>query len=128
MAIQSKQLIFEQPKRPISEVFVYRHVVDPYEFRMLKDQVGYMKALKRRMAGALADMIVERCQLFQLPSEFDIYRGVPVQMECVINDRGSYENWLPNERRKGREEGREQGKKQVVESLPYGYEPNQYWE
>lgn len=124
MKNMSDKLIREIPKRPVSEVFAYRHVVDPYEFKLFKSDPGYLERLKQRMARALAEMIVEKCQLFEMPSEMEINRGIPIQMQCVVNDRGSYENWLPEERKQGQKEGAAR----VIKSLPYGYEPNQFWE
>lgn len=124
MRNMSEAFIRELPERPISEVFAYRRVVEPYEFKVFKSDPGYLKSLKHHMARALAEMIVDKCQLFELPSDMEINRGVPIQMECTINDRGTYENWLPVARGEGWKEGR----KHALESLPYGVEPGLYYE
>ncbi len=122
--MKNPSFIQEIPKRPKSEVFAYEHRIDPMEFRHMKDAPGYMEHLKRRMARSLADHIVEVCQLFEPPDVWDVERGLPIRMECTINDRGRYENWLPLER----DEGRKEGRKRAIESLPYGIEPGLYYE
>lgn len=118
----------EAPKQPIVERFAYRHVLDEFELEMLRRDPEFKVALKRSMAQALANAIVEKCQLFELPSYGDLYRGLPIQMEIVINDRGAHQNMLPHARQEGRREGLEQGVKRTLESLPHGIDPTRVWE
>lgn len=118
----------EPPKRPVVERFAYRHVLDEFELEALRRDPDFKMVLKRHMARALADAIVDKCQLFELGSYGDLYRGVPIQMEVVINDRGAHENMLPYARDEGRREGVQQGVKRTLESLPHGIDPTRVWE
>ena len=122
------QMIYEVPKRPKSQVFTYRHVLDEFELREIRHRPNYVSHLKRRMANELADHIVKECQLFQMFDMADLYRGVPIQMELTINDRGSYENFLPIVKHEARKEGVRVGSDAVKRTIPYGFEPEQYYE
>lgn len=122
------ELIYEPPKRPISETFFYQHVLDWMELESLKRDKGYVRALKRRMAHSLAEMIVEKCQLFQMPEMHELRDGTPIRMQLTVNDRGAYENIIPRERAEAKREGVKIGAERVEKSLPYGFEPNQFYE
>lgn len=120
----SETLFKQRPlKRPVSERFAYRHVLDRYELEMLKHDPDFKEYLKRRMAEAIAQMMVEKCELFEMPDIASVHRGVPIQMEVTVNDRGAYEHLLPQEREHGRQTGIEEGKQRMLESLPYGINP-----
>ena len=126
--MRSAKLVYEIPKSPKSEVFAYEHRVDPMEVRYRGNDPEFMNYLKRRMAHALADHIVDVCQLFEPPSMRDLERGMPIRMECTINDRGAYEHWIPKVRDEARNEGVKQGVERAIELMPYGIEPGQYYE
>lgn len=128
MAHLETAIVREIPKRPKSEVFAYRHVLDRFDLERMKNDPEFLRYLKGRMARSLADHIVEVCQLFEPPAGSDLMRGHPIQMECTINDRGSYENWIPVERDRARVEGVKIGAKRVRDSIPYGFEPGMYYE
>jgi hypothetical protein len=90
---------------------------------MLKHEPEFKQYLKKRMAVAIAEMMVEKCELFELPDIAALHHGVPIQMEVTVNDRGAYENLLPMEREHGRQEGVKEGRQRVLEALPYGIDP-----
>lgn len=80
---------------------------------------GYVKRVKHLIAMKLAEEIVKNTQIL---SDEDILSGnETVMVEVTFNDRGTYENWLPCERRAGRREGF----KQATEALPYGMAPHE---
>ena len=117
-------ICYEVPKPKISETFVYQHVLDPYELELLRRDPSFAEVLKRNMARALAEHIFKQCQVFEVPSHGDLMRGRPLRMEMTINDRGTYERWMPIERDQARREER----KRVMDSLPYGMNPTEFWE
>jgi len=122
------ELMYEPPKRPIAETFTYQHILDWMELERLRDDKGFVRYLKRHMAHSLADMIIEKCQLFQMPEMYELARGTPIRMELTINDRGAYENIIPHERDVAKREGVKIGAERVEKSLPYGFELNQFYE
>lgn len=87
-----------------------------------RDPEKLRKIVIRRMAGQLADEIAAKCLPFDVESLFN--REPVVEMELAINDRGSYEHWLPHERRAGHKEGVTQERAR----LPYGLEAERYYE
>lgn len=124
MKLTNQRIVHEPPKRAISETFVYQHVLDPYELELLRREPEFAEVLKRNMARALADHIFKQCQLFEMPDYSDLQMGRPLRMELTINDRGTYEHWIPVERDRARREERTR----VLESLPYGVNPTEFWE
>ena len=122
------EMLYEPPKRAEPKVFCYRHVLDPLEMRMVQDGARYIEQLKRRAAHALADHIFTECQFFQIPEMRELMQGYPIQMELTINDRGSYEHIVPMAKHEGRKEGIRAGKDEVKRTIPYGFEPEQYYE
>lgn len=127
-----EEVFCESPKPPVTETFTYQHLVDDLEIRELRRNPGYVESIKRQMAHALVDFIINKCQLFQMPKMHDLERGIPIRMELTINDRGTYENALPRAREKAFQEGLkmgiEMGIEEVIGSLSYGLEPDQYYE
>lgn len=114
--------------QPVSEVFCYQHVLDRLELELLSRDPTFIKVIKGRASRELADHIIEKCHLFEIPSFVELRGGVPVRMELTINDRGAYENLIPRERADARKEGIDIGASRVTKSIPYGFEPNAYYE
>lgn len=123
-----RETLYTVPTRPKTEVFAYQHVLDDYEMMCMREDKGFVKYLRQKMAHALADLIVEKCQLFQVPGMRDLYRGVPIRAELTVNDRGTYENWLPKVEQIARDKGFKSGVSAVKNAIPYGFEPEQYYE
>lgn len=121
-------VVYQEPKRPKTEVFVYQHVLDPFEVERLRHRPEFVESLKRMMAHKLADRILETCQVFEIPEFRALERGVPIRMELTINDRGTYENWIPRERDAAKREGFRVAVEEVRKSTPYGFELDQYYE
>ena len=128
MAVLMKDIKFEVPKRPVSEVFTYQHVLDYHDIEMVRRDPKFIERIKKMMARELADHICEKCQVFEIPSMADLYHGLPIRMELTINDRGAYENWIPNERREAHTNGVKVGADRVRKSIPYGFEIDSYYE
>ena len=124
------EMLYEPPKRAEPKVFVYQRVLDRNELEYLRRglEVDYVKYIKRDMARALADHIFKECQVFQIPGMQELMQGYPIRMELTINDRGTYENLIPQAERVARSVGIKAGKDEVKRTIPYGFEPEQYYE
>lgn len=124
------EMLYEPPKRAEPKVFVYQRVLDRNELRHLKtgSEVDYIQYIKREMAHKLADHIFKECQVFQIPEVQELMQGYPIRMELTINDRGTYENLIPQAERVARSAGVKAGKDEVKRTIPYGFEPEQYYE
>jgi len=108
-----------------------------FDFRMERRGGTPTALLVRRvhevMAGEIADWIVKNCQPYAPPDPIDFERGTfAVRMSLWIDDRGRYENWLPHERAEGKEEGLREGyragHRDLARRIPYGFEPDQFYE
>ena len=121
-------VIYQEPKRPKTEVFVYQHVLDPFEVECLRHRPEFVESLKRMMAHKLADHILETCQVFEIPEFRALERGVPIRMELTINDRGTFENARYAIEDAAKRQGVKTGIESVKKSMPYGFELDQYYE
>jgi hypothetical protein len=119
----SKNLTFEVPRHPEPQTFRVDRERDLFELNQLRmDPDGYRHALKNEIARNLAAHIVANTQFVDVS---DISARNPrVSVEISFNDRGTYENWLPQERKKGEQEGA----KLVRDALPYGFDPSEVYE
>jgi len=124
------EMLYEPPKRAEPKVLVYERVLDRHELQHLKRgaEVEYIRYIKQEMAHKLADHILKECQVFQIPGMQELMRGYPIRMELTINDRGTYENLIPQAERVARSVGVKAGKDEVKRTIPYGFEPEQYYE
>ncbi len=124
------QMLYEPPKRAEPKLFVYQRVLDKHELRHLRPggEIDYIQYIKRDMADKLADHIFRECQMFQIPGVPELVQGYPIRMELTINDRGTYENLIPHAERVARSVGVKAGKDEVKRTIPYGFEPEQYYE
>lgn len=122
---QSDRSVYETPKRPEPVRVVVQEMIDPYDLMFMREHpADFSRRIKGVMTRKLADYLMEECQVFEMPGPSALERCPVVRMEFTLHDAGTYENWLPSERRAGRDEGR----KQTIESLPYGFEPGQFYE
>lgn len=113
---------FERPRRPEPMTIAFDYKVDPLK-REMHQRAGMLDAFVRNVKYEacleLAEKILERIQFF---SEQDILYGTEtLRLELTINDRGSYQNWLPKERAFGVRAGAEA----TIKALPYGMNPNE---
>lgn len=124
------EMLYEPPKRAEPKVFVYQRVLDRDELKHLRRgaEVDYIQYIKREMAHKLADHIFKECQVFQIPGMRELMAGYPIRMELTINDRGTYENLIPHAERVARSKGIKAGATAVMRTIPYGFEPEQYYE
>ena len=116
----SSILKIQSPPKP--QTVCIQKIIDPFELECRKDH--YQDMIRNYMARELADHIVHKCSIFEVPSYLEIMRGKAVRMELTINDRGAYEGMLPY----ARDEGRREGQKKAIDSLPYGLNPQEIWE
>lgn len=128
MRAMADRFVYEVPKRPEPVRVVVEEAIDPFTLRQLWNRPGeaemLAKHVKRSMTNKLARYLMDECQVFEMPDLSRIRGDTVVRMEFTLHDAGAYQNWLPNERSAGRSEGR----KQAVEAMPYGFEPEQYYE
>ena len=117
-----------EPKRPEPKIVAIQKVVDLQELHMLKDRGAeyFNKYLKRSMAHELGSYILENCDVIVLPDY--MAAGQVVKMEMTINDRASYENWIPLAKQEGECAGIKHGIKVIMDRIPYGFELDQYYE
>ena len=117
-----KMVTRANPIKPArTERFVFEQPITPelrYELqRRPKETTDY---LRRMAASELADAILEHCAFFH-KDWFDVTDPDPrVRIELTVNDRGTYENMIPNERREAADQERVRTTKRLTESLPYG--------
>ena len=85
------------------------------------------------MARLMKDFVAE--MLYEPPKRaepkvfaYQLLQGYPIRMELTINDRGCYEHIVPMAKSEGRREGIKAGKDEVKRTIPYGFEPEQYYE
>jgi hypothetical protein len=123
-----ESLTFTPPERPKPESFSFVHVLTPMEMDRLLHDPEFPRYLKSCIAAELAKFIFKKSQAFQLPPMDDLMRGLPIRIQVDINDRGSYENWIPREREEAESQGRKEGRKRAIESLPFGTNHNEFWE
>lgn len=119
--------VMTPPKKPKAEQLNIRRVIDPMEVQFARTAFDeFCRMTKRRMAAEMAHYIAEKCGVIHLPDSFSSFErgGFVIEMELTINDASAYDQWLPNERRAGVREGREQLKRE----LPYGMEPEAFYE
>jgi len=124
------EMLYEPPKRAEPKVFTYQKVLDRNELQHLsrRGEVDFIRYIKQGMARALADHIFKECQVFQIPEMRELMSGYPIRMELTINDRGTYENLIPQAERVARSNGIKAGATAVMRTIPYGFEPEQYYE
>lgn len=110
------------------EFYEQRKPAKPFEFafgekvpdiavqmcRSNEDRELLYAQLKRRAAVALSEFIYENCKF--MDSSCPTGREIQLTIQMTINDRGSYEHWLPQERNEGRREGWAKARNE----LPYG--------
>lgn len=80
------------------------------------DGERFKEYMKRHMCHELANFIMDKCRVFEMPESMQLRRGRTVRMEMWINDRGAYEYLLPAEFKRGKQEARAE----IIKSLPYG--------
>jgi hypothetical protein len=122
-------MTFEMPQRPKPIEFAIQEPLDPMDLMVARENpAAFVSRMKNFMAAKLARMIVENCQIFEVPDFARLSREPCLRLQFTINDRGSYTNWLPYEREEGQKEGFELGYKRAIDNVPYGLEPGQYYE
>src|SRR5688500_3305762 len=96
-----KLMIAGLARKPKSETFCFYRPLDQWDMHRITDRGGdaFRRAIKREMAQSLADHIIEKCTLIVEPER--LKPGAVFSIEVTIDDRGTYENWLPVERRQG---------------------------
>lgn len=121
----AEDLVYTPPARPapINIVAVWAPHRDEFEYALRhRPSEDLAREIRTRLSRQVADILMDKCAPFV---EMRTESGTPsYRMEVCLSDRGAYENWLPTERRQGRQEGA----KAVVDSLPYGMEPNAFYE
>ncbi|KMW48122.1 MAG: hypothetical protein GY747_10305 [Planctomycetes bacterium] len=129
MALRPESMTFEMPQRPKPIEFAIQEPLDPMDLMVARENpAAFVSRMKNVMAAKLARMIVEKCQLFEVPDFARLSRDPCLRLQFTINDRGMYTNWLPQERQEGKEEGFKIGYKRAIDTVPYGLEPGQYYE
>lgn len=124
MSIQKyhlRPLEIRSPQKPKPLSFAVRKVAEDFELRMARtplDRQRIFDRLKNQAAHELARLIFENCKFFDVSDVMS--NDMKLQLELTINDRGTYENWLPITEQQGKAEGRKQAVIEMVESLPYG--------
>jgi len=94
--------------------------------RRFGDLTRWAKQEKAYMVAKLAEALSKDLQLF---SENDLMAArETISLELTLNDRGSYQNWLPHERSEGRNEGVKAERQRGERVTPYGMEPERYYE
>jgi hypothetical protein len=115
----AEDLVYTPPARPapINVVAVWAPDRDEFEYIWRhRPPEDLTREIRTRLARQVANILMEKCAPFV---EMRTESGLPsYRLEVFLNDRGAYENWLPSERR----EGRQEGAKAVIEMLPYGME------
>ncbi|WP_316875460.1 hypothetical protein [Ralstonia edaphi] len=120
---------FEMPRRPKPIEIAIQEPLDYFDLlRARESRASFVAWAKGMMAAKLAKMIVEECQLFEVPDFATLNRDPNLRLQFTINDKGSYTNWLPQEREEGKQEGFKSGYRRAIEKVPYGMEPDQYYE
>ena len=128
MSFLNEKITYERPVQPRPTIFAFKRALDRWEQEELRrDRQRLQRILKREIASLLADHIVANCQFFN-PTPVDSIEGPMVRMEVSVGDQGSYANWLPEERARGKVEGVVEGAKAVRNTIPYGVEPGLYYE
>lgn len=124
---RKNDLVFYTPptKRPEPQTLAVRILLDRQMVAHYQKEPDVVRKLViRDMANQLAAHIAEKCLPFNVKAfiENTLYGDRALEMELTINDRGSYEHWLPEERRQGRKEGAASEKA----SAPYGIEEGRF--
>jgi hypothetical protein len=108
-----------EPPRPIN--FAFQRAVDPFELSLCRDHNDRRRlfdSLKRKASAALADHIAEHCKWFDIPAPER--RGMVLQLELTISDRGAYVNYSRVARDEGFRDGWSRAQATCAASLPYG--------
>lgn len=120
-------MLIERPERP-AEIRITAAIDIPraereYALTFL-DQASiqsWVLAKKHQLASRLVGHLMAKTKLFS--DELILEGGERVSLEIVLNDRGTYRHWLPEERREGQAEGRKAGRQDALAALPYGMSP-----
>lgn len=128
------QVLCLVPKRPEPVTLVAHINVTDDRFNRRYPRADLLELAKREMARQLVEGIMAKCFPYALESEFEHFLNgtQPLRMEVTLHDRGSYEHWLPVERREGHREGHSDGYKEGERAtrrrLPHGIDIDRQYE
>jgi len=91
MALRPESMTFEMPQRPKPIEFAIQEPLDPMDLMVARENpAAFVSRMKNVMAAKLARMIVEKCQLFEVPDFARLSRDPCLRLQFTINDRGMY--------------------------------------